>query len=162
MVESGFNWFEILVIGGFFVLAALISLLWFRRYRKEKQEVKVAKECLESGQYIAALRHLSNADENWGFNNAHATPKNMVRDLDRLAAIIEMIGDVTDRLGTPVYTNEILTTVKDLRNVFSIKKHYKFGTFDLKKEFETQAGHLLNEIEQRRSKFQQSYLHLLH
>ena len=108
------EWSELLPWIGTFTAAAVVTLIWLVRRRKEKREFTEAEECLKRGQYIECLRHLSNAHENWQINTANLTPKNMLRDIDRLIALIEMTGEATTRLGSPVDIKELLSALKGL------------------------------------------------
>jgi hypothetical protein len=156
------EWSELLPWAGTFLGAAAVSSLWLVRYRKEKREFKAAEDFLRNGQYIDCLRHLSKADESWDFNAANSKPKTVVRDIDRLIAIVEMIGDAAARSGASVETKELLFALREDRTLYSDKAHYKFGSFTLKGEFAVRAEQLAREIGQHRSRLRASYSHLLH
>lgn len=147
------EWRELLPWIGTFTAAAVASSIWLVRSRNEKKEFADAEECLKRGEYVNCLRHLGKAHENWQLNTASLTPKNILRDIDRLIALIEMIGEVTGRLGSPADIEELLSALKDWRAIFSDKKHFKFGSHTLKPEFaeheqrlERRIGHLRTEI----------------
>ena len=155
------EWSELLPWIGTFTAAAVVTLIWLVRRRKEKREFTEAEECLKRGQYIECLRHLSNAHENWQINTANLTPKNMLRDIDRLIALIEMTGEATTRLGSPVDIKELLSALKGWRAVFSDKKHFKFGSHTLKQEFAEQEQTLARKIGRLRSTLRSTYSQLI-
>ena len=132
-------------------------MIWLVRSRKEKREFAEAEECLKLGQYTECLRHLSSAHENWRLNTANLTPKNILRDIDRLIALIEMIAESMARLGSPADINELLLALKEWRAVFSDKKHFKFGSHTLKPEFAEQEQSLERRIGNLRTTLRNTY-----
>ena len=151
------EWSELLPWIGTFTAAAVVTLIWLVRSRKEKREFAEAEECLKLGQYTECLRHLSSAHENWRLNTANLTPKNILRDIDRLIALIEMIAESMARLGSPADINELLLALKEWRAVFSDKKHFKFGSHTLKPEFAEQEQSLERRIGNLRTTLRNTY-----
>ena len=155
------EWKELFPWVGTFVAAAVASLIWLARRKKEAKEFRDAESCLRNGQYLDCIRHLSKADEKWAFNVANSTPKTIVRDFDRLIAIVEMITDAAAKSGISLDSEEFLKLLKEARGIASDKSHYKFGTFTLKKEFAAKAGQLASDISEHRSDFRAKYSKLL-
>lgn len=155
------EWNELLPWMGTFGAAAVVTLVWLVRSRKEKREFAEAEACIERGQYAECLRHLGHADDNWHLNTASLTPKNMVRDIGRLIAITELIGTATAKLGSPANVDDLLAALKQWQAVFSDKKHFKFGSHTLKPEFAEQEQRLERRIGLLRTSFRSTYSRLI-
>lgn len=106
---------------------------------------------MKRGQYVECLRHLRDAHENWSLNQLNLTPSNIMRDIDRLIALIEMIGTATAGLGSPADVGELLSALREWRAVFADKKHFKWGFHTLKPEFAEQERALEQKIGQLRT-----------
>ncbi len=155
------EWNELLPWIGTFGAAAIATLVWLARSRKEKREFAEAEGCIERGQYAECLRHVSTADENWHLNTASLTPKNIVRDIGRLIAIVELIGTATAKLGSPANVEELLVALKEWQAVFSDKKHFKFGSHTLKPDFAEQEQRLERKIGLLRTTLRGTYSQLI-
>jgi len=155
------EWNELLPWIGTFTAAAVVTMIWLVRSKREKMEFTEAEECLKNEQYIECLRHLSKAHENWQLNMANLTPKNILRDIDRLIALIQMIGVATTKLGSPVDIKQLLTALKEWRAIFSDKSHYKFASHTLKQEFAEREQTLERQFGELRSGRRGSYSQLL-
>jgi hypothetical protein len=155
------EWNELLRWAPLFVPAAVLCFIWFRRRRKEKEEFGEAESCLKNGLYVDCLDHLSKADENWRFNAANSTPKTVVQDIDRLVAMVELIGLATAQAGTHCDTADLLVALKEYRAIYSDKKHFRFGSFTLKSESAARAEQLAKDIGERRVRLRACYMSVL-
>ena len=160
-MTAGSNWVELLGWGVIFVVAAVLVWKSLARLRKEKAEFAEAEACLQQGQNIECLRHLGRAHEAWAINQASLTPRNIVRDIDRLIVIVEMIGEATSRSGAPAAVSELLTALQEWRAVFSDRRHFRFGSHRLKPEFFEQEQQIERKIGQLRTNLRDSYAQLL-
>ena len=133
--------------------AAIVSILWLIRFRKERGSFKEAEKCIQHGEYLEAIRHLSQADEKWGFNIANSTPKSVVKDIDRLIQIVEMIADAASRSGAPLQPKGLLQALTERKQIYANKANFKFGTFKLKNEIAIRDNQLNPIINDERSIF---------
>jgi len=145
------EWSELLPWAGVFASAAVVALKWSARNRKEQREFAEAEAWLRRGKYVECLRHLVDAHDDWRLNQLNLTPSNIVRDIDRLIALIEMIGAATAGLGSPADVAELLQALREWRAVFADKRHFKWGSHTLKPEFAEQERALEQKIGQLRT-----------
>jgi len=75
---------------------------------------------------------LIRAEEAWGLNTAHSTPKTIAKDFLRLTSIVTAIQEQADRLRLGLDTKDYLAAIATYVKVYSDKKSLIFGTHSLK------------------------------
>jgi len=151
---------DILILGIalFFALCALGSIVFWTLYRARKQRsFKRGMVCLGNRQFSQALCCFGQAEIDWGINIAHKTPKTIVRDLDRLDAIVAKVAEVALECGHIVDVSNLHEMIQARKEISSNRKYLKFGSHSLKNAILERDRQIVNSIEKMRSQLRSIY-----
>ena len=141
----------IFVIAILVALSPLAAILFWIRYRARKQRAfKRGMACFENRQYSQALYFFGKAEQDWGFNIAHKTPKTILKDLDRLDVIIAKVAQAASECGHVVDIAQLHDMIQARREIWSNRTYLKFGSHSLKNAILERDRQIVNSIETMR------------
>jgi hypothetical protein len=138
----------------FSVIAVSIIVSWAVRRRREQRWYCKGVAFMRSTDFTEAVECFSNAEQSWGFNAAHSTPAQLMKDIDRLSDIMTNLASAASKVGISLSLEQMHRLLAQMKSLYANKANYWFGTIrfkpDVRRQWESLWKALLDEREQIR------------